>query len=195
MRACTVRLTAVAAAVAVAFALSGCGESDPSSDEIPAAAPSESPPPSSPSTGAPESPVDKPTLPGASNDAAGKEAFAEYVVRAWEYALATNDFSAMDAADPARACEPCEVMRDASKERAAEESYIDDPAVSIKRTDPAFEEQGTATVGMLLSAEASKRMNGDGTVEETNRASPRFYFEVTMKFEGDHFQMTRFQVG
>ncbi|MGH8964590.1 MAG: DUF6318 family protein, partial [Actinomycetes bacterium] len=147
-----------------------------------------------PRTGPTDSPAEKPSLPEAGDTLAGEKAFAKYVLHAWEYTLATNDYSAMAAADPAGSCKGCPELEADAEENRANGSYLDDPAVTIHSVELTDETKGEKTVGLTVSSPAVKRMNVDGTVEEEYPASKKFYFEVGMTFEGDHFQMTRFAV-
>lgn len=188
------RLTAAVAAVLFAATLASCGGDDTGASDVPDASPSAAESPAqSPSSTSAESPA-KPTLPEPTEDRAGRHAFAEYAVHAWEYGLVTNDYSAMAALDPADVCKGCHEMRGTLAERQQQGWHFTDPSVAISKTDDVLRKGRVRVVGMQVDTGRSKVVNDDGSVRDTNPATS-LYFEVGMTFEGDHFQISDFSVG
>jgi hypothetical protein len=188
------RITAALTAALVSIpALVACGDSEAAqSPDAPASLTlGESP---SASRAASPAPVVKPSLPSATDDLAGRKAFAQYVARSWEYASVTNDPSALLKADPEDSCDGCRDAARAFRERAAQGWRIDDLGMDISATDVAAREGRITIVGMAVSFDRNRAVNDDGSVRQQNPAQPHLYFEVGMTFERDHFQITDYQL-
>lgn len=147
-----------------------------------------------PSASAPPVPVEEPALPPPTDDVAGRKAFAEYVARAWEYASVTNDPSALLEADPGGTCEGCRDAARAFRERAGQDWHIDDLGMDIGATDVTARDGRVTVVGMAVAFERNRAVDDDGSVRARNPAQKHLYFEVGMTFEGDHYQITDYEI-
>lgn len=195
------RATAAAATAAflLAASVSGCsGDSvDPEvsdSTTSPSASPSSSPSPSPSASMDPE--PDLPKAPPAKDTVAGREAFAEFVIDRWGYALQTNDASALTDLSPASGpCEGCAELQSELKTREKEGWYVDFPGARVVElaVEPG-DEPGVQVATATINVPASASYFDDGELRNENDARKGATFEVRMRLDGKNYVLLAFRV-
>ena len=179
-------------AVALSGALSGCSDDsskaagDPSeTPTVSASSASPSSPTSSPSATATASP-ERPTEPAFAPGEKGQEAFAEYVVASWGYALATNDATALTGLSPSRKeqCRGCKELATELRSRADEGWHVEFPGATVRRTTLSREgERILATT--VADIPASQSYFDDGTFRNDNEAHAGARFLIDLRIDGE----------
>ena len=192
------RSVAAIAALLLAGSLAGCSDDtdEPdASDTTPSASASESP--SSPSASPSAEPKPKlPKAPPAKDTAAGREAFAEFVIARWGYALQTNDASALtDLSPKAGPCEGCAELEAELKTRKKEGWYVDFPGAKVVKMKVApGEDPGVQVATATINVPASTSYFEDGEVRNENEARKGASFEVRMRLDGKSYVLLAFRV-
>ena len=189
---------AAAAAFLLAASVTGCsGDTDEpeASEGTSSPSTSESTPSSSPSpTSSPEPKL--PKAPPAKDTAAGREAFAEFVIARWGYALRTNDATALTELSPESGlCEGCAELQAELKKRKKEGWYVDFPGAKVVklRVEPG-EEPGVQVATATINVPASESYFDDGELRNENDAHKGATFEVRMRLDGKRYVLLAFRV-
>lgn len=194
----------VVLAFSMAVAAAGCGgdsteaADDPSPTTSPTASTTSdgtSPGVTTEPTPSPETAAAKPPeAPKASDTAAGRRAFARFVVGTWGYALRTNDPQPLLVLSPkTKSCVGCPQLKSELLKREKQGWYVDFPGAEVEKAD--LKNAGaTWTARMPVLIPESDSYNEDGTYRSTNRAHPKGSFEVEMRFEKGSFELVAFRV-
>lgn len=189
--------------LALAFLLAACGgdatEADDSTtvEQTPVAAATPTPTPTQ--TGPPERSA--PSLPtGAErleDDRAGRAAFAEHVVEAWAYAIATNDPGPLLALSPrAQPCEGCRPLARELEQRSEEGWFVALDQVFV--TDVAAPRRAAprspVRVTVTLDIPATYALNDDRTFRSTNPSHDGATFEVEMAWRRGGFVLLAYSL-
>lgn len=196
------RFVAATAALLVAASVGGCsGDADEAqaSDTTPSASATGSTSPSpSPTDSASVAPEPRlPRRPAALSFAAGREAFAEFVIARWGYALQTNDATALTDLSPTSApCEGCAELRAELRTRKQDGWYVDFPGAKIVelQVEPG-ELPGVQVANATINVPASESYFDDGELRNENAAHKGASFEVRMRLDGNHYVLLAFRVG
>jgi hypothetical protein len=188
-------------------ALAGCGGDDGAEpDSEPSVSPSdtesESPSPSvsEASDEGEEAEVDEvfplPKAPPAKNTPASREAFTEFVVDRWGYALATNEADAVTDLSPQGS--PCKGCADLEKElqnRRKEGWNVDFPGATVKKVtvEPAGPAQTFDSVA-TIDIPASRSYFADGAYRNDNEAHRNAEFAVQMRWAGGRYLLLSYSL-
>lgn len=195
------RRAAATAVLLLTATVSGCSDdsadpsaSDPSttpSDVTPSATESASPSP----TASPE--PRRPKAPPAKDSATGREAFTEFVVDRWSYALRTNEAEALTALSPKSGpCKGCGDLEKELRQRAKQGWYVDFPGARVTKVDVApGDEPGVHVARAKINVPASVSKFEDGAVRNENEARKGATFEVRMRLDGKRYSLLAFRVG
>jgi hypothetical protein len=199
-----VRVTTAATLALLVSGLAGCsGDSETDvAEETTSPSPTASSEPSvSTSPSATPTPPDPklPREPAAKDTEAGRQAYAEFVVDRWSYALATNDASAVTDLSPEGAlCQGCPELRAELRTRVKEGWYVDFPGAEVDekiRLAPAPEgEPGVTVATATIDIPASTSYFEDGEVRNENKARKGATFEVRMRLDGKRYSLLAFSV-
>ena len=196
------RRSAATTVLLLAATVAGCSDE---SGEPDASEPSETPsdvvpsPTESPSATLPPEPK-LPKAPKAKDSAAGREAFAEFVVDRWGYALRTNDATALTDLSPGSGlCQGCAELRSELKQRKKQGWYVDFPGAKVVEVDVAPSEETTDDPGIhvaraKINVPASESRFEDGAVRNENKARKGATFEVRMRLDGKRYSLLAFRV-
>ncbi|HZJ06928.1 MAG TPA: DUF6318 family protein, partial [Nocardioidaceae bacterium] len=146
-------------------------------------------------TPSPETAAAKPPkAPKGADTAAGRRAFARFVVGTWGYALRTNDPQPLLELSPkTKSCVGCPQLRSELRKREKQGWYVDFPGTEVEKAD--LNNAGsTWTARMPVVIPESDSYNEDGTYRSTNRAHPKGSFEVEMRFEKGSYKLVAFRV-
>jgi Family of unknown function (DUF6318) len=195
------RTSAGAAAVVLTMAaLTACsGDSEePEASETASDSASASPTPSpsaSPSSVASPDP-ELPEAPPAKNTGAGQEAFAEFVIDRWSYALQTNDATAVTELSPKSGpCGGCPELEAELKRRKKQGWYVDFPGARIVKLQVAPGAVPPAQVATAtINVPASESYFEDGELRNENAAHKGATFEVQMRLDGKRYSLLAFRV-
>jgi hypothetical protein len=202
-RRCAVATTALLLAGALGACSGDSSEpssSEPSSSESESsgsATPSESSTTPSPSPTAETTPEPKlPKAPPSKDTKAGREAFAEFVVERWSYALGTNDASALtDLSPKSGPCQGCKELEAELKKRKKQGWYVDFPGARVTKVDVVpGEEPGVQVATATINVPASESYFEDGELRNENKARKGAKFEVRMRLDGKRFVLLAFRV-
>jgi hypothetical protein len=189
----------VVAVVMTMAALTACsGESDdseePEASDTASASPTASPSASPSSVASPEPKL--PKAPPAKDTEAGQEAFAEFVIARWSYALQTNDASALTELSPESGpCGGCPELEAELKKRKKEGWYVDFPGAKIVKLQVAPGAEPTAHVATAtINVPASESYFKNGELRNENAAHKGSTFEVQMRLDGKRYSLLAFRV-
>ena len=198
-RRCAVAITTLL----LSASLGACSgdSSEPSASE-PTASDSESQTPSGSSTPSPSPTTDStpepklPKAPAAKDTEAGRQAFAEFVVERWGYALRTNDASALSDLSPRSGpCQGCKELESELKKRKKQGWYVDFPGARVgKVAVVAGDEPGVHVATATINVPASESYFEDGELRNENEARKGAQFEVRMRLDGKRFVLLAFRV-
>ncbi len=196
---------------ALTLLVGGCGDAgeepptpEASSSSVPTTAtPSPSPadPSESPSDGA--VPTDPDVAPGTralpprpaySDDRAGRQAFAEFVVARWSYALLTNDADAVVDLSGRTRCLGCRELAAELGRRIKEQWYVDFPGADITRLKIARTGEDTWRANARVDIPASRSFYEDGTFRNDSPAHPDSLFVVDLASTGKRYVLLGFRV-
>ena len=186
-----------AALLTMSLLATGCS-ADPepgASDDSPSVSPSPSvtpAPEASPTRAAVQDPA-VPNPPRGRNDRRGREAFAEYVLQAWIYALNTNDPQPLVDVSGAEPCGGCRQLQSELEDRAEEGWYVALEGVRVASTRVPTSGR-TSRVLMSVNLPESDTFYDDGRFRSTNPAHPRSTFEVEMTYTGKRFRLDAFSL-
>ena len=195
------RRCVAATALLLAASVAGCSggspepsAAEPTPTESASASDSASPAPSPSVTPTPE--PELPKAPVAKATPAGREAFAEFVVERWGYALRTNDASALTELSPKAApCRGCAALATELKKREKQGWYVDFPGAKVVKVDVApGEEPGVQVATAKIDVPASQSLFEDGEVRNENDARKGAAFEVRMRLDGKRYVLLAFRV-
>jgi hypothetical protein len=194
------RLVATTTALVLAACVAAC--SDNPANEAAESSPSESvgeptPTPSPSPTTTPSPEPEQPEPPAAKDTAAGREAFAEFVIDSWSFALATNDATAVtDLSPKARPCQGCADFATELHKREKQGWYVDFPGVNVVKLKLAPGDlPGVQVATATMNVPASTSYFEDGAVRNENRGRRGATFEVRMQLDGKRFSLLAFSVG
>jgi hypothetical protein len=193
----TRRLGSLLLVVLLPLGLNACSDEEPTGSGEPSTAtqPSFSASPTVPAETPEPAPAQAPDVPRARNTPAGQIAFAQHVVRAWTYALNTNDPRPMLSLSPdEHPCEGCAQLARELLNRKREGWHVDLAEVLVDSTHVKGA-RGDATARMSISIPESFSYNADGSYRNTNQAHPRATFTVQMRFTKRGFRLLSFTVG
>ena len=202
-RRCAVATTALLLVGALGACSDDSSESSSSEPTSSESASSGSPSPSESSTTPSPSPTTdttpEPTLPEAppSKDTkAGRQAFAEFVVERWGYALRTNDASALTDLSPRSGpCQGCKELEAELRKREKEGWYVDFPGARVVKVDVvAGDEPRVQVATAKIDVPASESYFEDGELRNENEARKGAAFEVRMRLDGKRFVLLAFRV-
>jgi hypothetical protein len=188
------------AALALALGLSGCsGDSDDSSASDPSPSESASESSTTPSASPTTSPSPDPELPkapAAKDTQAGRQAFAEFVIERWGYALTTNDAEALTGLSPKSApCQGCRELEAELTKRKKQRWYVDFPGAEVvKVTVAPGDLPGVQVATAKIDVPASQSYFEDGELRNENEARKGATFEVRMRLDGKRFVLLAFRV-
>ena len=154
-------------------------------------------PPASPSPSPTTTPQPElPEAPEARDSAAGREAFAGFVVARWGYALRTNDAETVTGLSPKAAlCQGCAELAAELKERARQGWYVDFPGAKVVDVEVTpGEEPGVHVALAKIDVPASRSYFEDGALRNENRARKGATFEVRMRLDGKRYSLLAFRV-
>lgn len=159
-------------------------ESTSTASASPAANPTESGPPR------------PPKQPRATDTAAGRRAFAEFVVAAWGHALRTNDAGPVTGLSPAgQPCQGCKELAAELRKRKKQGWYVDFPGAEVRRVvlggagAPA-----TYLARATVDIPRSISYFDDGTFRNDNDAHRGATFEVRMRFDKKRWSLLAFRL-
>jgi len=139
----------------------------------------------------------KPPEPPPANDtAAGRAAFARFVIDSWSYALSNNDASALLDLSPASGpCEGCPELADELQTRKKQGWYVDFPGATIKslKITPGGQ-PGVQVAEATIDVPRSTSYFKDGEVRNENEAHKGATFEVQMRLDGKHYVLLAYRV-
>jgi hypothetical protein len=193
-------LVGTTTALLLAASLAGCSDdptdsADPEPSETTASSSPSVTPSSSPSpVAAPDPKLPKP--PPAKDTEAGQEAFAEFVIDRWSYALQTNDATALSDLSPKSGpCGGCPELDAELKKRKKEGWYVDFPGAKIVKLKVApGTEPETHLATATINVPASKSYFEDGELRNENAAHKGATFEVQMRLDGKSYALLAFRV-
>jgi hypothetical protein len=189
--------TAATTVLLLAGTLAACSdepEEPEASDPSPSSSSTPSPSPSSTPTTRPK--PDLPEPPPAKDTDAGREAFAEFVVARWGYALATNDATALtDLSPKSGPCGGCPELEAELKKRKKEGWYVDFPGAKVVKLEvtPGDDPESYVAVA-TINVPASTSYFKDGEVRNENEAHKGSSFEVRMRLDGKSYVLLAFRV-
>jgi hypothetical protein len=140
-----------------------------------------------------------PTLPRATNDKAGREAFARYFVQAYAYAFATNDagpVTDIGATEKSVVCSMCAKLVDYTKKNDADGLTLKPSRFPVVKVF----DQGEVQNGVFVVDVISNRP-AYSVVDESGRATKRFpakkgyLIEVGMRFRDGAYELTGWRAG
>jgi hypothetical protein len=190
---------AATAALIVAASVGGCSsDSDQPEASDTTSSPSETTSPSpAPSPSASSSPEPKlPKAPAAKDTAAGRAAFADFVIARWGYALETNDATALtDLSPESGPCEGCPELQAELRTRTKEGWHVDFPGARIvkMRIGPG-DVEGVQVATATINVPASTSYFDDGELRNENEAHKGATFEVRMRLDGKRYALLAFRV-
>lgn len=188
----TRRLAVVALASVVG--LTGCASEEKRTAEA-RATPRASTSPTPTPTPSPTKPVAiPPEQPEFAQGSAGKEAFAEYVVHAWAYSLATNDSSLLDEVSAGgKPCLGCEAQSDTLAQRESEGWSVYPFKVTIDKIRLIETALGT-TARVRFDIPETKSFFDDGSFRNISPAHPESTFTVAMKTAENAYELVAFSI-
>ncbi len=168
--------------------------SEPTSSESATPSGSSTPSPSPTTDSTPEPKL--PKAPAAKDTEAGRQAFAEFVIERWGYALRTNDASALSDLSPGSGpCQGCKELESELKKRKKQGWYVDFPGARVAKVDVvAGDEPGVQVATATINVPASESYFKDGELRNENEARKGAKFEVRMRLDGKRFVLLAFRV-
>jgi hypothetical protein len=194
-----------AVAAALLMTLTACGGDDggePDAEPNDDTSASSSPSPSATEADAEETaePVEEtfplPKPPKAADTPAAREAFAEFVVARWGYALATNEPGAVTDLSPEGA--PCKGCSDLEKEltnRSKEGWNVDFPGAEVNKVtvEPAGPPRTFDAVATIDIPESQSYFE-DGSFRNDNKAFDDAEFTVQMRWTGNRYLLLSYSL-
>lgn len=184
-----------AGVVAIGVAVTGCSADGTTTVATPTPSASVSTSPATPASTPDGTPATArvPAPPRGGNDAAGREAFAEYVLQAWIHSLNTNDAGPLLEASGPTPCAGCGDLAAALRARADEGWHV---GLRDVRVSSATQQASgrSATVALSVAIPESASYHADGSYRSSNPAHPRSTFTVEMSHTGDGFRLVSFSL-
>lgn len=200
------RCAAATTALLLAASVAGCSDDSSedaapdSGESTPSASSSDATPTGSPSPTSSPAPVEpqKPKAPPAKDTAAGRQAFAEFVIETWSYSLATNDETALtDLSPKAGPCQGCPEFSTELRTRTKQGWYVDFPGVRIATLPPPVSlssEPDVYVATATMNVPRSTSYFEDGSVRNENAGRRGATFEVQMRLDGKRYSLLAFRV-
>jgi hypothetical protein len=193
LRRCTLAVTG-----ALLLACTACGGSDkpaassggsasdsPSASSTPSPSPTESSGPAQPT---------KPSVPTPTNNKAGRIAFAEYVLHAFEYGFGTNDATPITSVALKTGklhCASCDAWARYLKRQKSKNQTRQPWALPIKSSvDQGQVQPGLNVVDLLVRRPALADVDTAGTRHRPQKAQPNYLYEIGMTWQDGRWQMT-----
>jgi len=172
-----------------AAALTSCGGDDePAAEPSPTPAVTSTPTPTATETPTTAPEVEAPEVPAFSKGTDGQQAFAEYVVQSWAYALSTNNATPL--ADVSAGKKPCQGCTELVEELDARESdgwSVYPFEVTVNRVKLIQSALGT-TARVTFDVPETRSFFDDGSFRNSTPATSDAVFTVSMRVEGEKAQ-------
>jgi hypothetical protein len=183
--------TRAVAVVALLLSVSACG-SEP--EEGPLAEQGDG---SSPSASATPT-VNPPEAPPATDDEAGRRAFAQWFVQALAYGNRTNDAAPIlerAIKDPELSCSVCEDYQAYLADRESHGISYQPSTYAVKRIFKTGQQQDVVIYDLIASEPAGRDVKKDGTVVKRYPARRQQLIEVGIRFRDGAYEISGWKVG